>query len=240
MVRIFLIGSNSLWRAGIEAIVARHGDLSVAGHALTFSSLMADQRRVDPDIYLTSVQAVSLPVLRELRLLAGSIGRTPLLMLVGESGELDAEVSRLNFSIARTSQMAELHLVAAIRLVVSGNLLAERNLAARLLKPAICVTSEQKRDDMGRLTARQREVFECMTRGMSNEEIASTLCVAPSTIKSHVKEILAKLRLQSRLDAVIYKYESKSQGQQVSPQPVRKPPGQATDLHYQLMPRESR
>jgi DNA-binding NarL/FixJ family response regulator len=98
------------------------------------------------------------------------------------------------------------HLVAAVRTVQEGDALLAPASTRRLIEqmarpPAELPALEQ-------LTAREHHVLRLLARGLTNAEIAAELVVEPSTVKSHVASVLAKLDLRDRVHAVVFAYES--------------------------------
>jgi DNA-binding NarL/FixJ family response regulator len=101
-------------------------------------------------------------------------------------------------------------LVGAVRTVSVGDALLApsitRRLVERFAQPA--TTPAGSEEAIASLTAREKEVFGLVARGMSNAEIADTLVVSEATIKTHVAGILTKLDLRNRAQAVVFAYES--------------------------------
>ncbi|GAB7048884.1 LuxR C-terminal-related transcriptional regulator [Catenuloplanes indicus] len=102
-------------------------------------------------------------------------------------------------------------LLGAIRIVARGDALIDPSVTRRLvtrfadgLAPATAGASR----DLGRLTAREREILLEVARGYSNAEIAARLYVGEQTVKTHVSHVLTKLGLRDRIQAVIYAYEN--------------------------------
>ena len=102
------------------------------------------------------------------------------------------------------------HLVGAVRTVAVGDALLApsitRRLVERYARPAATLPADS--EALGRLTARETEVFGLVARGMSNAEIAAALVVTEATVKTHVAGILAKLGLRNRAQIVVLAYES--------------------------------
>jgi DNA-binding NarL/FixJ family response regulator len=120
-------------------------------------------------------------------------------------GALNAGAS--GFLLKRTSPE---ELIAAIHAVAAGDSLLSPSVTRRVIdrmaqQPAAEVGFDKR---LGELTPREREVLEQVARGLSNGEIAAALVIEESTVKTHVKRILMKLRLRDRVQAVIFAYES--------------------------------
>ena len=101
-------------------------------------------------------------------------------------------------------------LVAAIRVVAGGEALLAPSVTSRLIDAVRPRAAAPRAPPPGldELTARELEVFKLLARGMSNAEIAASLVVSDSTIKTHVAHLLAKLGLRDRVHAVVLAYES--------------------------------
>ena len=96
-------------------------------------------------------------------------------------------------------------LVAAVHTVYESDALLAPASTRRLIEQHAPVPSEAP--ELDRLTAREREVLRLLAHGLTNAEIAQTLVVEPSTVKSHVARVLAKLRLRDRVQAVVFAYD---------------------------------
>jgi DNA-binding NarL/FixJ family response regulator len=101
-------------------------------------------------------------------------------------------------------------LIAAIHTIAAGDSLLAPSVTRTVIEQmAEQPVPERSADDrLDELTPREREVLELIAGGLSNGEIASALVVEQSTVKTHVKRILMKLRLRDRVQAVIFAYES--------------------------------
>ncbi|HWU37318.1 MAG TPA: response regulator transcription factor, partial [Candidatus Acidoferrum sp.] len=95
--------------------------------------------------------------------------------------------------------------VAMVRGISQGEAPISRTMAAKILGEfSRRVKAPQMEDPAAKLTPREHEVLQLLTQGGSNKEIANALCVSESTVKNHLKNILAKLHLQNRVQAVAY------------------------------------
>jgi DNA-binding NarL/FixJ family response regulator len=102
------------------------------------------------------------------------------------------------------------HLVAAVRLVRSGDALLAPSITRRLVErfAARGVAGPVTHGDLSKLTPRELEVLRLLARGLSNSELAAELTLSEATVRTHVARVLAKLQLTSRVQAVVLAYQS--------------------------------
>ena len=207
-VRVLLVDDDDLMRAGLRAVLSSDPDLDVVGEAGDGTFAVERAQALRPDVVLMDVRMPGLDGIAATRelLAAAPAARVVMLTTFEEDeyifGGLSAGAS--GFLLKRTRPE---ELIAAIHTVAAGDALLSPSVTRRVVdrmarapvRPA-AVADE--------LTPREREVLALVARGLTNAEIARDLVVEESTVKTHVKRILAKLDLRDRVQAVIYAYET--------------------------------
>jgi DNA-binding NarL/FixJ family response regulator len=220
-VRIVLVAEDGLVRGGIKAILSGAPPLRVVGEAGSLGEACRLGPAVDPALFVVDAPAgADTDVLADMVRRLGASGRqdpTSVLLLRPDASLFDLDMLRQDGCAVMPRRTATAELVAAVRLIAAGYLPIERTLARRLAHTA---PRMQSHADHPVLTRRERQIFHLIARGMSNAEIADTLTVANSTVKSHVQDIFSKLGLRNRVQAVIYAYELGQGSPALAPQGV--------------------
>jgi DNA-binding NarL/FixJ family response regulator len=210
-VRVLLVDDDDLMRAGLRSVLSSDETIEVVGEAGDGRTAVERARALTVDVVLMDVRMPSLDGITATReLLAVQPEARVVILTTFEQddyifGALDAGAS--GFLLKRTSPE---ELIAAVHTVAAGDAL----LSPSVTRTVIERTAQQPtpdtsaRDRLDALTPREREVLTLIARGLSNGEIAAALVVEESTVKTHVKRILRKLRLRDRVHAVIFAYES--------------------------------
>jgi DNA-binding NarL/FixJ family response regulator len=210
-VRVLLVDDDDLMRAGLEAVLSSDATVDVVGEASDGRRALEQVRAHGPDVVLMDVRMPDLDGIAATReVVAAFPGAKVVILTTFEQddyifGALNAGAS--GFLLKRTSPE---ELIAAIHTVAAGDSLLSPSVTRRVIErvaqqPTPEIPFDQRLDH---LTPREREVLEQVARGLSNGEIASALVIEESTVKTHVKRILMKLRLRDRVQAVIFAYES--------------------------------
>jgi DNA-binding NarL/FixJ family response regulator len=209
-VRVLIVDDDDLMRAGLKSVLASDDSVQVVGEAGDGREAVSSTRSSRPDVVLMDVRMPDLDGIaatRELLEAAPDV-RVVILTTFEEDdyifGALNAGAS--GFLLKRTRPE---ELIGAIHTVAAGDSLLSPSVTRRVIdrmarQPAPDASSAK----LTVLTPREREVLELVARGLSNAEIASAFVIEESTVKTHVKRILAKLGLRDRVQAVIFAYES--------------------------------
>ena len=211
-VRVVLVDDQFVVRAGFRAILESEDDIEVVGEAGDGRSGVRTARRERPDVVLMDVRMPDVDGLEATRQLAGPDVDDPISVLVVTTFDLDEYV----FSALRAGASGFLlkdlepdDLVEAVRVVARGDGLVSPAVTRRLIAEFARGAAPPTEDPPGleKLTEREREILGLMAHGLSNAEIAERLYVGAATVKTHVGNILMKLHLRDRVQAVVFAYE---------------------------------
>ncbi|HZX02099.1 response regulator transcription factor [Kribbella sp.] len=210
-VRVLVVDDDDLMRAGLRAVLSSDDTIAVIGEAADGRVAVEEVRRSRPDVVLMDVRMPALDGIAATEQIVASEPDARILILTTFEdddyvfGALAAGAS--GFLLKRTPPE---QLIAAIHTIAAG----ESLLSPTITRTVIDRMARVPRPDpaAGRLlrtlTPRERDVFELIAHGRSNAEIAEALIVEESTVKTHVKRVLAKLELRDRIQAVILAYEA--------------------------------
>ena len=213
MISVLIVDDQELVRAGFAVLVESAGDLAVVGEAANGAEAVTLAAERTPDVILMDVR---MPVLDGLQATAQILARPAVKVprvLMLTTFDLDEYVfgallaGASGFLLKRTS--AE-RLIDAVQTLAAGDALLDpavtRNLVARFVAPPARPAAAPQDPRLADLTARERHVLHLVAEGYTNAEIAGLLILAESTVKTHVKRILAKIDARDRAQAVVVAY----------------------------------
>jgi DNA-binding NarL/FixJ family response regulator len=214
-VRIVVADDQVLVRAGLATLLDSQSGLSVVGQAGTGEEAVLLTRKLVPDVVLMDIRMPVLDGLAATRRIvadAGASGGPPVRVVVLTTYDLDEyvyEALRAGASGFLLKHAPPEELLLGVRAAADGGALLSPQVTRRLVaefaarRPA---TLRRPRE-LSLLTAREQEVLDLVIRGRSNTEIAASLTVSLSTVKTHLAHVLDKLGLRDRVQAVVYGYE---------------------------------
>jgi DNA-binding NarL/FixJ family response regulator len=209
-IRVLICDDQSLVRAGFRLVLENHDDIEVVGEASNGEEAIHSAGRLDPDVALMDIRMPQLDGIAATREITA---RHPVKVLVLTTYDLDeyvydalqAGASGFLLKDAAPEQLAD-----GIRAVAGGEALLAPSVTRRLIEEfaRIGPARHAQPEGLDELTPRELEVLKLLARGMSNAEIAETLVLGDTTVKTHVTHVLSKLGLRDRVQAVVLAYES--------------------------------
>jgi len=213
VIRVLLVDDQALVRAGFRMILDAEPEMEVVGEAADGREAIDQVRALRPEIVLMDIRMPELDGLEATRrILAGGDEAPKILMLTTfDLDEYVYEALRAGASGFLLKDTPPEQLVSAIEVISQGEALLSPTITRRVISEFVKGTGPKPQAQFPRLqdlTAREREVLTLIARGLSNAEIAKTLFVSETTVKTHVARILMKLGLRDRVQAVVLAYES--------------------------------
>jgi DNA-binding NarL/FixJ family response regulator len=210
-VRVLIVDDDALMRAGLRGVLAADDSIEVVGEAEDGRDAVYRTRLLTPDVVLMDVRMPDLDGISATRELLEAFPDVRVVILTTFEqddyifGALSAGAS--GFLLKRTKPE---DLVGAVHTIAAGESLLSPSVTSRVIERMSAQPSPDasQADRLDELTAREREVLELVAGGLSNGEIAATLVIEESTVKTHVKRVLAKLDVRDRVQAVIFAYQA--------------------------------
>jgi DNA-binding NarL/FixJ family response regulator len=210
VIRLLIADDQDLVRTGFRVILDGEPDLAVVAEARDGREATALARQQRPDVILMDIRMPLVDGIEATRAILGDGGSSRVLILT--TFDLDEYVYaalRAGASGFLLKDAKADHLIDAIRTVHAGDALLAPSVTRRLISHFLTAApSDTVPVTLDVLTSREREILTLIAKGLSNQEIGSTLFISEGTVKTHVGRIFAKLEVRDRAQAVITAYES--------------------------------
>jgi DNA-binding NarL/FixJ family response regulator len=216
-IRVLLVDDQPLLRTGFRLILEAESDITVVGQAGDGKDAQEQTRALLPDVVLMDIRMPGVDGIEATRRIVREAAPTAhvpkvLVLTTFDLDEYIVEALRSGASGFLLKDVPPDELVQAIRVVAAGDAIVAPSVTRRLLDrfakrlPSAYEQAAPARLD--RLTERELEVLRLIAKGMSNAEIAAKLVVSETTVKTHVGNVLTKLGLRDRVQAVVLAYET--------------------------------
>jgi two-component system NarL family response regulator len=207
-IRVVVCDDHALFRRGLMMVLEDEPDLEVLAEAADGTEAVDTCIDLAPDVILMDVRMPGLSGIAATQAIRESMPTAKVIMLTVSDDEEDLFGSiRAGAAGYLLKEISIEEVADAVRAVMRGESLISPSMASKLLAEfAVLSRAEgQVRDaSTPRLTERELEVLSRVAEGMSNREIADVLEISENTVKNHVRNILEKLHLHSRMEAVLY------------------------------------
>ena len=210
-VRVLVVDDQELFRRGLTMLLASEDGIDVVGEAGDGVEGTTLAESVAPDVVLLDVRMPRRSGIEACLAIKASVPSAKIIMLTVSDEEADlyeAVKSGAAGYLLKDSSIEEV--AQAVRVVNEGQSLISPSMAVKLIDEFKQMSKpEREQGPTLRLTERELEVLRLVAKGLNNREVAKQLFISENTVKNHVRNILEKLQLHSRMEAVMYAMREK-------------------------------
>ncbi|HEX4701914.1 MAG TPA: response regulator transcription factor [Pseudonocardiaceae bacterium] len=208
-IRVLVADDQSMVRAGFRMLLARETDIEVVAEASNGLEAVATAARVRPTVVLMDIRMPELDGLGATRRILAADDATRILILTTfDLDEYIYEALRAGASGFVLKDDPPEQLIAAVRTVAAGDALLSPTVTKSVIRQFTRIPRPTPPKEFDDLTAREREVFRFIARGLSNVEIGAELYIGDTTVKTHITHILQKLNLRDRVQLIVLAYQA--------------------------------
>ncbi|GIF45484.1 LuxR family two component transcriptional regulator [Asanoa ferruginea] len=209
-IRVLVADDQELVRGGFALILDAQPDITVVGEAADGAEAIAAAERLRPDVVLMDVRMPNVDGIAATAQICAASATRVLVLTTFDLDEYVYDALRAGASGFLLKDMRRDDLVNAVRVVAGGEALLAPTVTRRLIADVVARAPQNPAmpKNLTTLTARETETLKAVARGLSNAEIAAELFVTEHTVKTHVSNLLTKLDLRDRVQAVVLAYET--------------------------------
>jgi len=212
-LRVLVCDDHALFRRGLKMVLDEEPDLELVGEASDGAEVVVRAQELMPDVILMDVRMPKRSGIEAASQIKDLLPHVKILMLTISDEEADLyDAIKAGASGYLLKEIPIDEVADAIRSVWAGQSRISPSMASKLLNEFAAMskaTGDQSQVPAPRLTDREMEVLRLVAKGMNNRDIAKELYISENTVKNHIRNILEKLHLHSRMEAVVYAVREK-------------------------------
>ncbi len=213
-IRVLIVDDHALFRRGLEMVLSGEPGIEVIGEGGDGLEAVQKARDLTPDVILMDIRMPRRGGIEACAAIKEAVPSAKIVMLTISDEEEDLfEALKAGATGYLLKEIAIDEVPQAVRAVHGGQSLISPSMASKLITEftALARRSQERQQQVPapRLTDREMEVLRLVARGLGNREIAKELFISENTVKNHIRNILEKLQLHSRMEAVVYAVREK-------------------------------